>query len=90
MLGAFKSLHSNSTLQVTLEGKVGQPYDPCKGLKQGCSLSPSLFGLIADSLYRYIKSHCPAQGPVLVADVKVPTLGYADKLSSLADTHARL
>ena len=72
MLGALKSLYSNSTLQMRVKGRVGQPYDSCIGLKQGCPISPTLIGLFGDKLHRYIKSHCPAQGPVLEANVNVP------------------
>lgn len=76
--GALQSLYSDNTLQVNIAGRVGQPYQSRTGLKQGCPLSPTLFELFAYGLHRYIKVHCPAQGPALEADVRVPILGYAE------------
>jgi len=83
MLGALKSLYSNSTLQVTVEGRVGQPYDSYAELKKGWPMSPTFLGLFGDKLHEYIKSHRPAQGLLLEAMSKCP---FQAMLMLLADS----
>ena len=90
MLTAIQSLYNSSTLRVHVSGRAGPPQPSRTGLKQGCPLSPTLFGLFADGLHRYINVHCPTEGPTLDQDTKVPILGYADDFVLLADSPAGL
>ena len=90
MLAAIQSLYNSSTLRVNVLGRAGLPQPSRTGLKQGCPLSPTLVGLFADGLNRYINVHCPTEGPALDQDTKVPILGYADDFVLLADSPAGL
>ena len=56
------------------------------GLRQGWPLSPTLFGLFADGLHRYLLAECPDERHVLSDRLRVPDIGYADDFVLLADT----
>ena len=49
-------------------------------MKQGCPLSPTLFGLLADGLHNFLQAVARADGIVVTADLKITDLGYADEL----------
>ena len=52
------------------------------GVKQGCPLSPTLFGLFADGLHRYLQLCCPDDGFAFADGTLVPDLGHAETLCS--------
>lgn len=84
MLAAIQSLYQDSTLAVNINGRYGKSVPSKTGLKQGCPLSPTLFGLFADGLHRFLKLRCPQEGPCLADGTKVADLGYADDFVLLA------
>ena len=84
MLAAVKSLYATSSLAVKVGGRVGSPLPSQTGVKQGCPLSPTLFGLFLDGLHRYIAIHCPHIGPALSDGTRVSNLQYADDVTLLA------
>jgi hypothetical protein len=86
MLQAVKSLYDNSQLCVKVQGRSGQSVPSQTGLKQGCPLSPTLFGLFADGLHRFLAARCPDNGPVLSDGRRVPDLGYADDFVLMAES----
>jgi hypothetical protein len=86
MLAAIQSLYANSTLAMKIGNKAGIRLPSTTGLKQGCPLSPTLFGLFADGLHRCLLSQCPGVGPQLRNGTSVPDLGYADDFALLATT----
>jgi hypothetical protein len=51
MLSAIQSLYANSTVAMKIGNRKGPGLPSETGLKQGCPLSPTLFGLFADGLH---------------------------------------
>jgi len=49
MLTALHSLYRDSTVRMNISGRMGAAQSSKTGLKQGCPLNPTLFGLFADS-----------------------------------------
>jgi hypothetical protein len=62
------------------------------GVKQGCPLSPLLFGIYIDSLHQHVASHCPDIGPTLrtAQHLRLNLLIYADDTALLAESEADL
>ena len=56
MLAAIKSLYSNGTLSMKVAGTAGEPRLQRMGVRQGCPLSPTLFGLFFDGLHEHMRS----------------------------------
>ncbi len=82
---ALQSLYKDSTVRINISGRLG-PSQPSKtGLKQGWRLSPTLFGLFADGLHRYLKANCPELGVHVDGGDKLSILGYAYYFVLLAD-----
>ena len=80
MLAAIKSVYRDKELSVNINGRVGPAVSFQIIVKQGCPLSPTLFGLFADGLHRYLQLYCPDDGFALADGILVPDLGYADDL----------
>jgi len=90
MLGAFQSLYQHSTIGIKVEGRTAIRVPSVSGVKQGCPLSPILFGLFVDGLFRYLKAHCPEDGVLLPDGQRLRQLGYADDFVLLSPTAAGL
>ena len=90
MLAAIQSLYADSSLAVKVAGRVGDRLPSRMGVKQGCPLSPTLFGLVLDGMHRYLLHHCPTLGVPLRDDLRVTDLEYADDVALLDTTPAGL
>ena len=55
MLGAVQSLYDNCLLSMRVSGFSGEGRTPSMGLRQGCLLSATLFGLFIDGLHQYLR-----------------------------------
>ena len=86
MLNALQSMYANCSVAVKVGGRISPSLPSLTGLKQGCPLSPTLFGLFSDGLHRYLLHNCPSAGPQLQCGRYVPILGYADDFALLATT----
>jgi hypothetical protein len=78
MLGALQSLYADTSVRMKVQGRTGVSLPSETGLKQGCPLSPTLFGLYVDGLFNYLDTHCPDEGVVLGNGVRIRIMGYAD------------
>ena len=78
MLAAIRSLYSSGTLSMKVAGTVGQPRLQQMGVRQGCPLSPTLFGLFFDGLHDHMHSCASTAGIQLRSGKWVSSLVYAD------------
>ncbi|KAK9836006.1 hypothetical protein WJX81_005419 [Elliptochloris bilobata] len=90
MLGALQSLYSNAEYAINVGGRRGVGVRSTRGVKQGCPLSPTLFGLLLDGLHWALLAGAPDAGPQLACSRSVPDLGYADDVCLLATWPAHL
>ncbi|GIM01087.1 hypothetical protein Vretimale_5926, partial [Volvox reticuliferus] len=97
MLEALKSCYRKVLLRVRVNGDISDAFESCQGVKQGCPLSPTLFGFFIEGFADYVetKDLCNPKGmyvediPV-VDSTRIPTMFYADDLNLLAHNHRRL
>ena len=75
---------------VNLSGRTGRSFNFLAGVKQGCPLSPTLFGLFLDGVQRFLIVNCPGHGPGLFNGNFVPVLMYADDIALLAPSANQL
>ena len=84
MLAAIQSLYSSGTLSMKVAGTAGQPRAQQMGVRQGCPLSPTLFGVFFDGLHDHLQSCAPAAGVQLGSGRWVSSLVYADDVVLLS------
>ena len=90
MLAAVQSLYKESKIAINISGRYGQARSTCAGVRQGCPLSPTLFGLFLDGLQRFLASQCGQAGPQLLCGQRVPLLMYADDITLMAHSELDL
>ncbi len=62
MLAAVKSPYAGGTLAMKIAGTAGPPAIQQMGVRQGCPLSPTLFGIFFDGLHDHLMQHGPSAG----------------------------
>ena len=90
LLAAIRSLYSNAEYAVRAGNRRGPGVQSECGVKQGCPLSPTLFGLLLDGLHWALLAGAPGAAPQLACGRLVPDLGYADDFCLLATSAAGL
>ena len=90
MLAAIQSLYASGSLSMKIGGTAGRPQVQQMGVRQGCPLSPTLFGLFFDGLHEHLSVLAPAPGLLLGSGRRVPFLCYADDVVLLSDSSAGL
>ena len=86
LLGAIQSLYNTAEYAISVGGRRGDSMQSACGVKQGCPLSPTLFGLLLDGLHWALLEGAPGAGPPLACGRRVPDLGYADDFCLLASS----
>ena len=89
MLGAIQSLYDGSLLSMQVGGQSGPSQSPSIGLRQGCPLSATLFGIFIDGLHHHLQTTIPAAG-VQVRHLKLTDLVYADDVCLMASSPEHL
>lgn len=98
MLSAIKSLYRESQIAMKVDGCVGDSETTLSGVKQGCPLSPTLFGIFIDALEGCLEARVPDSGVDIrrqsVGDGpqhrKLRVLIYADDIVMLATCREHL
>ena len=88
MLAAIRSLNSSGAL--SSGGTTGPPLLQQTGVRQGCTLSPALFGIFFDGLHGHLDIAAPHAGVQLGSGRWVSSLVYADDVVLLSWTPAGL
>ncbi len=83
MLGAVQSLYQGSLLSMRVNGQCGHSQSPSIGLRQGCPLSATLFGIFIDGLHHHLQTTAPAAG-VQIRHLRLTDLVYVDDICLLA------
>ena len=90
MLAAIKSLYASGTLSMKVGGAAGPSLFQQNGVRQGCPLSPTLFGILFDGLHGHLDCSLPHAGLLLGSGRWVSALVYADDVVLLSWTAAGL
>ena len=51
MLAAIQALYSDAHIVINIDGCIGESATVLSGVKQGCPLSPTLFGIFIDAIH---------------------------------------
>lgn len=87
MLQIIKSLYTNDSAAVRTSEGISEIFRCLLGVKQGCPLSPTLFGLYIDGLEQHLLQTVGIDAPTLSAlGQLVPLLLYADDLILMSTT----
>ena len=92
MLRALQSLYSHTELGARVQGqRSSRTFTTTRGVKQGCPLSPLLFGLLMDKIHSHLQQHCPRIGvPLYNSSALINHIMYADDIVLMARTPAEL
>ena len=90
MLAAVQALYAHAQYAIHVGGRRGVSVESSCGVKQGCPLSPTLFGLLLDGLHWALLDGAPGAAPQLCCGRPVPDLGYADDFCLLGTSPAHL
>ena len=86
MRGAIQSLYTSASFAMKIGGRIGVSQISNTGLRQGCPLSPTLFGLFLDGLTNYLAEHCPTAGCSITHTQGVSHFLYADDITLMSTT----
>ena len=89
MLGSLQQMYAGVQLRVRFGGGLSDPFPSTVGVRQGCPLSPLLFGLVIDRLERFLAEKCPGAG-TRVAGRLLQALLYADDVVIMCDSGEQL
>jgi hypothetical protein len=91
MLHAIMDLYKNTRFVIKVNGKTSKGFIiTLSGVKQGCPLSPLLFGLFIEQLHDIMKLQCPGIGIIIISEDRLHDVLYADDLLFLSYTTTEL
>ena len=82
MLRCIQSIYDTDTARVHTQSELTDAFRCTIGVRQGCPMSPNLFGLYLDDLQAALQNTPDSDCPML-GDTTLPLLLYADDLAIL-------
>ena len=89
MMHCIKYMYDTDTARVQTRTRLTGAFRCTIGVKQGCPLSPNLFGLYLDDLQAALQDTQDSNWPVL-GDIALTLLLYADDLAILSHSQEGL
>lgn len=86
MLAVLQAQYEDCGFATNINGRSGKTVQSHTGVKQGCPLSPHLFGLYIDVMHPFLMSSGPVDVPVLSIGVQVTKLASADDVTLMASS----
>jgi hypothetical protein len=86
LIEAIQSLYKGSTSKIKTGNQITKGFKVTKGLRQGCSLSPTLFKIYLERVLRNWKMKCQPMG-IPIQNTYVYSLNFADDQVSLEQDH---
>jgi hypothetical protein len=86
LIEAIKSLYNGSSSKIKIGNQTMKGFKISKGLRQGCSLSPTLFKIYLERVLRNWKRKCEPMG-IPIQNTCVYSLNFADDQVLLAQDH---
>lgn len=91
MLHALKNLYEKTKFQVRINGRTSEGFVvTVSGVRQGCPISPLLFGVFIEQLHEFLKARCPEVCVLVVEEEALSDVFYADDVVLLAYNMAEL
>ncbi len=86
-LEAIIDLYRDTRFQVKVNGRISTGYVvTIAGVRQGCPLSPLLFGIFIEQFQALIRKECPNIGVFVLNGEKLADGTFADDMALMADT----
>lgn len=77
LIRIMQLMYKESTAQIKIGNKLHSKFKTSKGLRQGCSISPTLFNLYVEHVIRLWKKKCEKMG-IWIRESYLSTISFAD------------
>lgn len=86
LLRAIQALYVNAQYAVTVDGHMGTTQQSHKGVRQGCPLSATLFGILLDGLEAHVAAVTAGSGAILSHEELATMALFVDDIALYSNT----